>query len=231
MSQTFLFRGQSRKFGEQVKIDSGEPVESKWSYGGLLYGRSGDFSVIYEEEPTFNKRVVYTDTVCQCVGAIGTNAAALFTGDIVTATRDGKSMYAVVLPDEANNHLCGFVLHFEDGSREPLSDYADLQIMGNIFDDERVVDAHFSDKEKIYETWKYRSELNRSELKKAPSRPYWVTFRVDARYIAKVEAESVEDAKRKAMDLYNDCDIGDFEDTDGKPIIVEDEDGNFVWEA
>lgn len=59
---------------------------------------------------------------------------------------------------------------------------------------------------------------------------YYVTYRIDARYIAEVEAYSLEEAKRKADEKWCDADFGAAQDIDGEPIIVEDQDGNFVWE-
>lgn len=59
---------------------------------------------------------------------------------------------------------------------------------------------------------------------------YYVTYRIDARYIAEVEADSFEEAKRKADEEWCDADFGAAQDIDGEPIIVEDQDGNFVWE-
>lgn len=37
-------------------------------------------------------------------------------------------------------------------------------------------------------------------------------------------------AKRKADEKWCDADFGAAQDIDGEPIIVEDENGNFVWE-
>ena len=59
---------------------------------------------------------------------------------------------------------------------------------------------------------------------------YFVTFKVDARYVAEVEAENLEDAKRKATESFSDADFGAAEDINGEEIIVEDADGNYVWE-
>ena len=59
---------------------------------------------------------------------------------------------------------------------------------------------------------------------------YYVTYRIDARYVAEVEANSLEEAMDKAEVEYIDADFGEAEDIDGNPIIVEDENGNFVWE-
>lgn len=59
---------------------------------------------------------------------------------------------------------------------------------------------------------------------------YYVTYKIDARYIVEVEAESVEEAKTKAEDKFIDADFGKAEDIDGEAIIVEDINGDYVWE-
>lgn len=59
---------------------------------------------------------------------------------------------------------------------------------------------------------------------------YYVTYKIDARYIAEIEAENIEEAKKKAEGKFLDANFGDAEDIDGEAIIVEDENGNYVWE-
>lgn len=59
---------------------------------------------------------------------------------------------------------------------------------------------------------------------------YYVTYKVEARYIAEVEADSLEEAMEKAESEYIDADFGVAEDIDGEAIIVEDENGNYIWE-
>ena len=59
---------------------------------------------------------------------------------------------------------------------------------------------------------------------------YYVTYRIDARYIAEVEADNLEEAMKIAESEYIDADFGVAEDIDSEAIIVEDENGNFVWE-
>lgn len=59
---------------------------------------------------------------------------------------------------------------------------------------------------------------------------YYVTYKIDARYIAEVEADSIEEALEKADSEYCDADFGVAQDIDGESIIIEDENGNFVWE-
>lgn len=59
---------------------------------------------------------------------------------------------------------------------------------------------------------------------------YYVTMKIDARYVAAVLAESVEEAKEKAMGRYQDADFGEAEDIDGEIITVENEEGDYVFE-
>lgn len=59
---------------------------------------------------------------------------------------------------------------------------------------------------------------------------YYVTYKVEARYIAEVEADSLKEAMEKAESEYIDADFGVAEDIDSEAIIVEDENGNYIWE-
>ena len=59
---------------------------------------------------------------------------------------------------------------------------------------------------------------------------YYVTIKVDARYIARVDADDVESAKGKALEAFQEADFGDAEDIDGEATVVEDADGNYVWD-
>lgn len=59
---------------------------------------------------------------------------------------------------------------------------------------------------------------------------YYVTYKIDARYIAEVEADNLDEAMEKAEEEFVDAYFGAAEDIDGEKIIVEDENGNYVWE-
>ena len=59
---------------------------------------------------------------------------------------------------------------------------------------------------------------------------YFVTFKVDARFVAAVEAENPEKAIAEAKLRFYDADCGEFEDIQGEETTVEDENGNYVWE-
>ena len=59
---------------------------------------------------------------------------------------------------------------------------------------------------------------------------YYVTYKIDARYIAEVEADNLEEAMEKGRYEYYDADFGAARDIDAEAIMVEDEYGNFVFE-
>ena len=59
---------------------------------------------------------------------------------------------------------------------------------------------------------------------------FYVTYRIDGRFVACVLAKNLKEALDKAEDTYSSADFGVLHDIEGTPIIVEDQDGNFVWE-
>ena len=59
---------------------------------------------------------------------------------------------------------------------------------------------------------------------------YWVTHSVTARYVSEVDADNIEEAIKKADIEFSEADFGEAKDIDGNAIVVEDENGNYVWE-
>ena len=59
---------------------------------------------------------------------------------------------------------------------------------------------------------------------------FYITYKIEARFITAVEAESLEEAMKAAEGQYCDADFGEAEDIEGEAIIAEDQDGNFIWE-
>ena len=60
---------------------------------------------------------------------------------------------------------------------------------------------------------------------------FYVTFAIDARYTVCVQADNLEQAKREATLDFEAEDFGEMEFVDSKLTIVEDENGNYFYEA
>ncbi len=59
---------------------------------------------------------------------------------------------------------------------------------------------------------------------------YYVTIRVEGRYVAQVEADSIEEARNLGMEEFATANLNETEIVDTETIIVEDE-KDIVWEA
>ena len=133
-----LFRGQQRRKGEKVHMD-GSPVESSWFYGnGVLQGK-GDFSIIYQTEPTFEKHSVYTDTLGQYTGLTDMNGKEIFEGDIVqniitkeTAIVRWYTEHSAFMLYDKNNNKVYFLYD---------NDFNLIEIIGNIYDNPELLEV------------------------------------------------------------------------------------------
>lgn len=130
-----LFRGQTRRKGEKVRLD-GTPVESNWVYGGVMQGE-GDHSIIYQTEPEFHKYPVYSDTLGQFTGLTDKNGTKIFEGDIIVDVYDNYQG-EIRCKDSVNEMM----IYCTDGSIMPfLSDIDSetVQIIGNIYDNPELL--------------------------------------------------------------------------------------------
>ena len=136
--RSLLFRGQQRRKGEKVRLD-GSPMESSWFYGnGVMQGK-GDFSVIYQTEPNFDKHVVYTDTIGQYTDSIDRNGNQIFEGDILQNVKTKE----IVVVEWSSEHS-SFLLH--NLTRNwicYMQGLVLLEVIGNIYDNPELLEKPF----------------------------------------------------------------------------------------
>ena len=140
-----LFRGQTRRKGEKVRMD-GTPVESNWVYGGIFPNNDGgDFAIIYQQKPEIKKITVYSDTVGQYTGLTDKNGKKIFEGDIIKVTDDEGN---IDWPDtgigrvefyEGMWYVDGGTMGTNNGLHDLDYDDYVLEVIGNIFDNPELL--------------------------------------------------------------------------------------------
>lgn len=132
-----LFRGQTRRYGEKVKLN-GEKIKSNWVYGGI-FPQNGDvdFAIIYQQEPTIEKYPVYADTVGQYTGLTDKNGKKIFEGDIV---KYGDTVHKVVFEQRNGTAYFGLVYStLETLSFGYYQDLKQIEVIGNIYDNPKLL--------------------------------------------------------------------------------------------
>lgn len=59
---------------------------------------------------------------------------------------------------------------------------------------------------------------------------YYVTYAINAVYVAEVNANSLEEAKIEAEATYRAADLGELQHIKNEPIMVENGYGECIWE-
>lgn len=138
-----LFRGQTRRYGEKVKLN-GEKIKSNWVYGGIFpQNGDGDFAIIYQQEPTIEKYPVYADTVGQYTGLTDKNGKKIFEGDIV---KYGDTVHKVVFEQRNGTAYFGLVYStLETLSFGYYQDLKQIEVIGNIYDNPELLGEENSD--------------------------------------------------------------------------------------
>lgn len=138
-----LFRGQTRRYGEKVRMGDGEKMPSKWVYGGI-FSCTGDFSIIYGAEKEdftgeeIEKHTVYSDTVGQYTGLTDKKGKQIFEGDIVKMSFvDGEDVGEIAWDEER----CRFAYFEADGWGYGVDETVVCEIIGNIYDNPELLEG------------------------------------------------------------------------------------------
>ena len=135
-----LFRGQTRKYGEKVKMQDGTKLPGRWVYGGVLQG-VGDHSIIYGGEDVndpskgLDKWCVHTDTLGQFTGLTDKNGKKIFEGDILRFMACGIEYTGCVV---FSNGAFWIRCRFYDKIGAIVSEYKPV-IVGNIHDNPELL--------------------------------------------------------------------------------------------
>lgn len=141
-----LFRGQTRRKGEKVRMGDGKPINSNWVYGGIFpQNDGGDFAVIYQQEPEIKKFSVYADTVGQYTGRMDKKERKIFEGDILKSPiwLNGKYQEICVckwVECEGVYDIQGFGL-FVGNKLLKTDEWDEFEIIGNIFDNPELLET------------------------------------------------------------------------------------------
>lgn len=136
-----LFRGQQRKKGEKVRLD-GSPVESSWFYGNGVLQSQGDFSIIYQTEPVFDKHSVYSDTLGQYTGFIDKSGTKIFEGDIVEIDHpfEGSFISSVIWDKDCWTLKDFYFACFDYPSMAFSEGTAYMKVIGNVYDNPELLE-------------------------------------------------------------------------------------------
>lgn len=151
MNREFLFRGQTRRYGEKIINVAGDKMPSKWVYGGVFQGCS-DHSIIYGYDPV-EKHAVYSDTVGQYTGITDKNGNKIFEGDIVKGVAYSNERIGVIVwIDEIASFGIRYRKRNDPTAWENSSILKQIQagrkdqfaaeIIGNIYDNPELLEVH-----------------------------------------------------------------------------------------
>ncbi len=154
-----LFRGQIRRKGEKVNMPSGEPLPSRWCYGGIfaphmdgkglavIYGAEGE-----RDDPITGARLekcpVYRDTVGQYTGLTDKNGVKIFEDDIACIKHGGKTHIGTIQYDALGVFIfvargLGWIPLFkladEDMAQRNGQDLTNIEIIGNVYDNPELL--------------------------------------------------------------------------------------------
>lgn len=189
---------------------------------------NGVKSTLEAEKSVFEKKcyeayklrwmIAHGDTLQELLDTLGDIAAESVEDNTMSAATDGDS--AKALMDDAHDTFvtdtgfCGSLwVCLEEFLQAEFRDPGYMMGLIELMDDHE-------------EMWKFYREHYIPEKKE-----YYVTMKVEGNFIAKVLAETVKEAKELAVSEYENADFGKLEDINGDCIIVEDADGNYVWET
>ena len=144
-----LFRGQTRKYGEKVRMGDGQKLPGHWVYGGVLQG-VGSHSIIYGGEnvndpgENLDKWYVHTDTLGQFVGLTDKNGKKVFENDIVVICyeTDGEEFSETKRVHYNEKECCWYPMRWEECCEccDHYTEVKSIEVIGNIHDNPELLE-------------------------------------------------------------------------------------------
>lgn len=142
-----LFRGQTRRKGEKVRLD-GTPLESNWVYGCGVFVPNDSCALIYQSMPVFEKHPVYRETLGQYTGLTDKTGVKIFEGDIINIRGnsnygDYKSINYNAVVTFIDGAFCAIDAISEDECAVKRYNFYrreyEIEVIGNIFDNPELM--------------------------------------------------------------------------------------------
>ena len=144
-----LFRGQTRKYGEKVRMGDGQKLPGHWVYGGVLQG-AGSNSIIYGGEnvndpgENFDKWCVHTDTLGQFTGKTDKNGKKVFENDIIVICyeTDGEEFSETKKVRYNEKECCWYPMRWEECCEhcDHYTEVKSIEVIGNIHDNPELLE-------------------------------------------------------------------------------------------
>jgi hypothetical protein len=144
-----LFRGQTRKYGEKVRVGDGQKLPGQWVYGGVLQG-VGSHSIIYGGEnvndpgENLDKWCVHTDTLGQFTGKTDKNGKKVFENDIVVICyeADGEEFSETKRVHYNEKECCWYPMRWEECCEhcDHYTEVKSIEVIGNIHDNPELLE-------------------------------------------------------------------------------------------
>lgn len=189
---------------------------------------NGAKSTLEAEKSVFEKKcyeayklrwmIAHGETLNELLDTLGDIAAESVEENMMSVATDGDSARALMDSAHdtfiADTGFCGSLWVCLDEFLQ--AEFQDPSYMMSLIE---LMDNH-------EEMWRFYREHYIPEKQE-----YYVTMKVEGRFIARVLAETIKEAKELAISEYENTDFGKLEDIDGDCVAVEDAHGDFLWET
>ena len=149
--------------------------------------------------------------------------------------RSGEPVYRVMTFGMGNNHGgTGFFVEYVNNDRKLLDDYFNALQKDQAIDYFKEVALSRGDTDSVerFDPMSKHIEVIMPETVRINSRQlFYVTFKIDARYVSGVYVNDVDEALKEAKEAFSNANLGSLTDIVAfEPVKVKNKAGDYVWE-